>query len=176
MLYDGEQTAADKIDELKKVLLRPQELKSLSEGSNIVLLVIEPQQESFAIQLIQKKFPQSLLINCSNILLDSVDQYGIQNLRDDFDFSANLYLHDFAHFLFEKLKNTLIEGSRDNHLLFLYRVGLLNEIIRVNSIVESLAGCLPNPFIILYPGQKKDRTLTYLNGRHKMSVYRAYII
>lgn len=176
MSYDGEQTVEDKIDDLKKVLLKPQELKSLSEGSNIVILVIEPQQESFALQLIQKKFPNSSLINCSKILLDSINQYGIQNLHDDFEFSANLFLQDFAHFLFEKLKNTIIKGSLDSYLPFLYRVGLLNEIIRVNSLVESLAGCLHNPFIILYPGKKRDHTLTYLNGRHKTSVYRAYII
>lgn len=176
MSYDGEQTIEDKIDELEKVLLKPQELKSLSEGSNIIILVIDPQQESFTLQLIQKKFPKSSLINCSKILLDSVDQYGIQNLRDDYEFSANLFLQDFAHFLFDNLKNTIIKGSIDYYLPFFYRVGLLNGIIRVNSIVESLAGCLQNPFIILYPGQKRDHILTYLNGRHKTSVYRAYII
>lgn len=176
MYFDYEQTVEEKIHELEKVLTRPQELKSLSEGSNIILLVIQPQQEPYVTKLIQKKFPKSLMVNCSTIFLDSVEEYGIQNLKDDFEFSENGFLQDFAHFLFENLKNSIIKEIDKYNLIFLSRVGLFNEIIRVNTIVESLTNCLRAPMVILYPGQKKDHTLTYLNGRHRMSIYRAYKI
>ena len=100
MFFAVEPTIEEKINQLDKLLARHHELISLSEGSNIILLVVTPEQESMTWHMLFEKYPNSGVISCSSVFLQAVREYGLENLRSDFEFSTSGFLNYISRFIF----------------------------------------------------------------------------
>jgi hypothetical protein len=177
MLSHNNLTLKDKLNELRNVLSSPEPLTSSSEGSKIIVFIVAPKEETKAIDEMNHALGNnSTFFDTAKFLTEVANDYGLDNLKDDFEFLGNPALDDFSYLLLEKLRTKVIESSRDNELTIIHRIGILNGLFRINSLIEKVSGQLTNPVVIIYPGKKKDHRLTFLDGRHSTSMYRAIVL
>lgn len=167
----------DKLNELRNVLSSPESLTSSSEGSKIIVFTVSPKEETKTIDEMNHALGNNTsFFNTAKFLTEVANDYGLDNLKNDYDFLGNLALDDFSHILLDKLKTKVIEYSKENELTIVHRIGILNGFLGIYPLIERVSGKLTNPVVIIYPGKRKDHRFTFLNGRHTTSMYRAIVI
>ncbi len=175
MRSDPEITLKGKINLLKNLLEKSDEIKSKTEGSKVIILTVDPTEETKAIEELKRIFDDMSYIDISKILLEAVDEYGLENLKEDREFYGNNYKESFLRKFLNLIIEETINQSKDK-IVVIHRIGILNDLLRINQIIESVAGDLNNPVVMIYPGKRKEEELHFLNDRHVTSVYRAEII
>ncbi|MGC8637994.1 MAG: BREX protein BrxB domain-containing protein [Athalassotoga sp.] len=175
MRSNTELTLKDKINILESLFKRPDEIKSKTEGSKVIILTVDPKEETKALEELKKTFDSMTYIDISEILLKVIDEYGLENLKEDREFYGNNYKESFLR----KFLNLIIEETINQSkykIVVIHRIGILNGLLRINQIIESITGDLNNPVVMIYPGKRQEERLHFLNERHVTSVYRAEII
>ena len=74
------------------------------------------------------------------------------------------------------MTESIVKSSKDSPLTVIHRLGILNGFFGLNPLIEEVTGRLVNPVLFIYPGKRKEHILTFLDGRHTTSVYRALVI
>jgi|YelNatPaOPRAMG01_1025707.scaffolds.fasta_scaffold09368_5 hypothetical protein len=175
MRSDPDITLKDKIHLLEDLFKRPDEIKSKTEGSKVIILTVDPKEETKALEELQKTFDSMNHIDISEVLLRITDEYGLENLKEDREFYGNNYKENFLRKFLNLIIEEIINKSSDK-IVVVYRIGILNGLLRINQIIESITGNLNYPVIMIYPGKRKGEELHFLKNRHVTSVYRAEII
>jgi hypothetical protein len=70
----------------------------------------------------------------------------------------------------------IVKASQESSLTVIHRLGILNGFFGLNPLIEEVTGKLVSPVLFIYPGKRKEHILTFLDGRHTTSVYRALVI
>lgn len=165
-----------KISELQKMLKKKEELLGMTEGSKVVILTVDPKKESIALQKLKKLLPKNTsYLDVSEFVIQAVEEYGIENLRSDKEFYGRSYMEGIKERISDLVIST-IRKKTSKGICVIHRLGILNGIVRLTPIIESITGTLIFPMIAMYPGRKKDNTLYFLGERHITSIYRAEII
>lgn len=176
MHLEADITLKEKLELLEDLLKRPNEIKSRTEGSKIVILTVDPKKETNAVKEMRKKFGENIIcVDASEILLKVADEYGLENLKEDREFYGENYRESFLRILLNSINEEIVKKSSEK-IVAIHRIGMLNGLLRVSQIIESITENLRYPLIIIYPGKRKDDTLYFLNNRHVTSIYRAEII
>ncbi len=176
MRSDPDITFKEKIELLKDLLKRPDEIKGRTEGSKVIILTVMPEEETDAIEELNKTFDDRITyIDTSEILLKVADKYDLENLKYDRNFYGKDYKESFLRLLLDSINKEITEKSSEKTVA-IHRIGILNGLIRLNQIIESITETLKYPLIVVYPGNRKNDSLNFLNNRHVTSIYRAEII
>jgi len=177
MPLPGNLTLSDKLNILSEKLERVDSLISETEGSKAVVLIVSPKEETTAVRELNIRYEGRLkLLNLGSVLAEVVGNYGLDNLAEDFAIFDESCIRDFSQLLLEKLKERIIEASEEKHLTVIHRLGILNGFFGINPLIEGVTGKLVNPVLFIYPGKKRENDLTFLDGRHTTSLYRALVI
>jgi len=168
---------SEKLNILSEKLERVDSLTSETEGSKAVVLIVSPKEETTAIRELKIRFEGRMkLLNLGSIISETATRYGMDNLAEDFSFLGKSCIKDFAHLLHSKMTESIVKSSKDNPLTVIHRLGILNGLFGLNPLIEEVTGKLVNPVLFIYPGKRKEHILTFLDGRHTTSVYRALVI
>lgn len=171
------ETIPEKLNEISEIILKPESLSSVSEGSKVIVMIVAPKEEAKAVENLKQRFERKLhLINTGELLVDTARQYGVTTLEEDFDFIGKSALRSFSQKLLDRINKEIIDSSKENEITAIHRLGVLNGFFGLNPIIEAVAGQLANPVLVIYPGKRKDKILTFLDGRHSTSIYRAKIV
>jgi len=174
-----EATLKEKLSQVKELLKKPDSLPAMTEGSKVIIIVVSPKEETKAVDEFRKTYKEDFLsVNCAKQMIETANDYGYEQLREDLKFFGNSLLADFSREIRDKIVDEILQtcGVTNSKIVVLHRVGILNGITRLNPIIEAVAGKLKNPLVIIYPGKLKGHTLTFLNSRHDTSIYRAVIV
>lgn len=167
----------DKLNLLSDILARPGSLASETEGSRVIVLIVAPREESAALRELKIRYEGRLgLLDAAGKLVETASGYGMENLEDDFSFFGRACIKDFSPLFLSGLVEGIVQACGKHELTTVHRLGIINGFFGLNPLIEGVAGRLVNPAVFLYPGKKKDHILTFLDGRHTTSVYRALVI
>jgi hypothetical protein len=173
---DNDITLREKIKLLHNLLENSDQLAGMTEGSKVIVLIVDPKDESEAVRELNNSFDDSVeYIDASDVLLKVTDEYGLDELKSDKKFFKESYMEIFS----DKLLNAIISEitqKTSKKTTIIHRIGILNGILRLTPIIESIAGKLTFPLVVVYPGKKKDNLLHFLEKRHVTSIYRAEVI
>lgn len=168
---------SEKLDMLSDKLSRADSLVSETEGSRVIVLIVAPKEEAAAVRELKMRFEGRInLLNFGAKLVETAKSYGMDNLEDDFSFLGKSSIGDFSKLLLNGLIESIVESSKANPITAVHRLGILNGFFGLNPLIEGVTGNLANPALFIYPGKRKDHILTFLDGRHTTSVYRALVI
>ncbi len=168
---------ADKLDIISDKLSRVDSLVSETEGSRVIVLIVAPKEEAAAVRELKMRFEGRInLIDFGTKLVETANGYGMDNLEDDFSFLGRASIGDFSKLLLKCMVESIIESSKDSPITAVHRLGVINGFFGLNPLIEGVTGNLANPALFIYPGKRRDHILTFLDGRHTTSVYRALVI
>ncbi|MDN5338603.1 MAG: hypothetical protein PWQ20_1673 [Thermotogaceae bacterium] len=174
-----EATLEEKLAQVKELIENPDSLSAMSEGSKVIIMIVKPKEESEVIDELKKIYSEKFSsVNCAEQMIKTANNYGYEQLREDLEFFGDSLLADFSQKIRDRIVDEILRTCEmmNSEIVVLHRVGILNGITRLNPIIEAVAGRLKKPLLIIYPGKRNGNTLTFLNSRHDMSVYRAIII
>lgn len=174
-----EATLKEKLAQVKELLENPDSLPAMTEGSKVIIMVVNPKEEGKAVNELKRIYKEKFLsVNCAEQMIKAANDYGYEQLREDLEFFDGSLLADFSRKIRDRIVDEILRTCEitDSKIVVLHRVGILNGITRLNPIIEAVAGKLKNPLVIIYPGKRNGHTLTFLNSRHDTSIYRATII
>lgn len=177
MYLKDDLSLSEKLDLLPPMLAREDVLASNTEGSKAIVLIAAPKEEDTAVRALQMRFPESLaLVSIATELVETAHAYGIENLESDFSFSSAICIQDFAELFRGSLVEKITQSSNQHRLTVIHRLGILNGFFGLNPIIEGITGKLGHPVLFIYPGKKKAHILSFLDGRHTTSLYRAVVL
>lgn len=166
----------EKLYMLSEKLERPDLLASETEGSKAIVLIVSPREETNGLRELKMRFEGKLgLLNLGSKLTETAERYGIENLKDDFSFFGKTCINDFSQLLLSACIESIVQAASASYLTAVYRLGILNGFFGLNPLIEGVTGKLVNPVLFIYPGKRKEHILTFLNGRHTTSLYRAIV-
>ncbi|HPE70114.1 MAG TPA: hypothetical protein PLF96_12405 [Thermotogota bacterium] len=167
----------EKLEMVSEKLKHPASLLSESEGSQVLVLTVNPSQEPAALDALQLRFPGKLeLLNLGSKLTQVATDYGMENLEEDFSFFGKGSIQDFSKLFLSAIIQSIQEASQSASLTVVHRLGILNGFFGLNPLIEGVTGKLANPALFLYPGKRKEHILSFLEGRHTTSLYRAIVL
>ncbi len=176
MLSDPDISLKEKMSILEDLLKRPDEIKGRTEGSKVIILTVPPAEETNAVKDLKKAlYDQAAYLDSSEILLKTLDEYGLENLKEDKEFYGKDYKESFLRMLLGSITEEIVKKSSEKTVV-IHRIGILNGLLRLNQVIESITENMKFPLIVVYPGKRKDESLYFLNARHVTSIYRAEII
>lgn len=168
---------SEKLDMLSDKLSRADSLVSETEGSRVIVLIVAPKEEAAAVRELKMRFEGRInLLDFGAKLVETANGYGMENLESDFSFLGKSSIGDFSLLLQKSLIGSIVESSQLNPLTAVHRLGVINGFFGLNPLIEGVTNKLLNPAVFIYPGKRKDHILTFLDGRHTTSVYRALVI
>ncbi len=176
MPLKNEAALKEKLEQVRDLLERPESLAANTEGSKVIIVVVKPKEESKAMNELKRAFDGKFAsVNCAKQLIRVANDYGYEQLREDLEFFG---FDDFSQKIKEEIVNEILRACEKSDIEFvvLHRVGILNGVTRLNPIIEDVSGKLKKPLLIIYPGKRESHALTFLNSRHRTSVYRAEVI
>ncbi|HCZ06894.1 MAG TPA: hypothetical protein DHV12_07185 [Thermotogae bacterium] len=179
MLLKREATLREKLEQVKELLENSNSLSAMTEGSKVIIMVVNPKEESKAINELSRTYKGKILsVSCAEQVIKTANDYGYEQLRENLESFGEVTLDDFSKRVKDKIVEEILRVSKtsDIRVVVLHRLGILNGITRLSPIIEGVAGKLRNPLLVIYPGKREGHTLTFLNSRHKTSIYRAAII
>ena len=168
---------ADKLEIISDKLSRVDSRVSETQGSRVIVRIVAPKEEATAVREVRMRFEGRInVLNLGAKLVETAKSYGMDNLEDDFSFLGKSSIGDFSKLLLNGLIESIVESSKANPITAVHRLGILNGFFGLNPLIEGVTGNLANPALFIYPGKRKDHILTFLDGRHTTSVYRALVI
>jgi len=177
MLSRNELTLSDKLNLISEILERPDLLANETEGSKVIILTVSPKEEIVALRDLKLRLGEDTgMLDCAKALSETAENYGLENLAEDYDFFGKSCVKDFSNRFLSRLTRALEETSKSFPLTVVCRLGILNGFFSLNPLIEAVTGKLANPALMIYPGKREDRILKFLDGRHTASVYRAVIL